>query len=57
MAGTKERPEQELRVLDAQKVEGLMDWDIGAASLGRTRRVRPPGGTEAFGQRPGMGLE
>lgn len=37
MAGTKERQEQELRVLDAQKVEGLMDWDIGAASLGRTR--------------------
>ena len=57
MAGTKERPEQELKVLDAQKVEGLMDWDIGAASLGRTRQVRPPGGTEAFRQRPGMGLE
>lgn len=48
MSGTKEGPEQELRVLDAQKVEGLMGWGVGAASLGRDRQAGPPGGTEGI---------
>ena len=35
MSETKEGTEQEPRVLDAQKVEGLMGWGAEAASLGR----------------------
>lgn len=33
---------------DGWKVEGLMDWDAGAASLGRDGQAGPPGGTEGL---------